>query len=386
MRNNDKGPQKKMFLKIKGLDKEVSISQFKKVKALDKKKLISERDQLKANIKFLEKEYQNLQEIYDPEIMIPISNKREKELRTTIYHLEKSLYMRINGIFEDPNQLYKEILENIKEIYHKVLTEIEAKKKDIGDRINLRIQDCDYKQKKFLEETIAEQEVILRNLHVFTYEMQRVKDNYDVITKKIYTQLESNFDLEQKIKSEDRKFNQMTALIKEYKVQMNEMARVINEIQEGKLVSNPPEKEDLHYSTENFNNIETEYTNNRVTTTSYINASKCEDNTISFLSKNYQNLTNKLKNCQKLKKINTPENRIYSYISSIIDKFKKNPNIFLGRHGHQLISENSETLPYQNQDFRRLFTEELLGNPQLLDILKMDQTSWFGREIIKKNK
>ena len=130
--NKTFSPNIKKKIKIKGLNQEVSLNQFKKIKALDKKKLIAERDNYKSQIKALEKEYNNLKVVYDPTIMKRIGQNRENELRTAIYHISKQLHNKNRVLKEDTNELYFQLLENIKQIYDKILEEINDKKLEIG--------------------------------------------------------------------------------------------------------------------------------------------------------------------------------------------------------------------------------------------------------------
>ena len=223
-------PPKKRYitLKIKDYKKQVSFAEFQRVKALDKKKLISTRDATKNKIKETDNQYKNNQIVYEPEIMNKIALLREKELRTTIYHMSKALQSKSKSLEEETMKLYEEILLNIKKIFEKVSKEIEEKKLEILQRIQIRLNECDNRQRKLLEKKIAEQETILRNLHTFTYEMQRVRENYGIIRNKISNLSEKNFELEQRIKVEDQKYDKIYSLLREYKVRINNMAHTID--------------------------------------------------------------------------------------------------------------------------------------------------------------
>ena len=222
-------PQKKYItLKIKGYKKQVSFLEFQRVKSLDKKKLFSTRDATKNKIKETDNQYKNNQIVYEPDIMNKIALLREKELRTTIYHMSKALQSKSKSLEEETMKLYEEILLNIKKIFEKVSKEIEEKKLEILQRIQIRLNECDNRQRKLLEKKIAEQETILRNLHTFTYEMQRVRENYGIIRNKISNLSEKNFELEQRIKVEDQKYDKIYSLLREYKVRINNMAHTID--------------------------------------------------------------------------------------------------------------------------------------------------------------
>ena len=392
--NKTFSPNIKKKIKIKGLNQEVSLNQFKKIKALDKKKLIAERDNYKSQIKALEKEYNNLQVVYDPTIMKRIGQNRENELRTAIYHISKQLHNKNRVLKEDTNELYFQLLENIKQIYDKILKEINDKKLDILQRIDLRLGDCDYKQKKLLDEKILEQETILRSLHAFTFDMQRVKDNYEVIRTKINSQLDSNFELEQKIKQEVHRNNQITSLLNEYKNRINDMVKSINEMKTElnyNLPINKSEKmkqmKDILSSTENIatTNIETEYTNNngRVNTVSTNNINRSEANALWFLNRNYKCLLSKRNNILRKHNDTIPDNAIYNTVIKTINKMKHGANYMsmFNTSNYKYLDKNMITIPIQNQDFRKEFMNELLNNGELLHALQDDTINSFNRNL-----
>ena len=57
--------------------------------------------------------------------------------------------------------------------------------------------------------------------------MQRVRENYGIIRNKISNLSEKNFELEQRIKIEDQKYDKIYSLLREYKVRINNMAHTI---------------------------------------------------------------------------------------------------------------------------------------------------------------
>jgi hypothetical protein len=58
--------------------------------------------------------------------------------------------------------------------------------------------------------------------------MQRVRENYGIIRNKISNLSEKNFELEQRIKVEDQKYDKIYSLLREYKVRINNMAHTID--------------------------------------------------------------------------------------------------------------------------------------------------------------
>ena len=57
--------------------------------------------------------------------------------------------------------------------------------------------------------------------------MQRVRENYGIIKNKISNLSEKNFELEQRIKLEDQKYDKIYSLLREYKVRINNIAHTI---------------------------------------------------------------------------------------------------------------------------------------------------------------
>ena len=58
--------------------------------------------------------------------------------------------------------------------------------------------------------------------------MQRVRENYGIIRNKISNLSERNFELEQRIKVEDQKYDKIYSLLREYKVRINNLAQTID--------------------------------------------------------------------------------------------------------------------------------------------------------------
>ena len=335
-------PPKKRYitLKIKDYKKQVSFGEFQRIKALDKKKLISTRDANKAKIKDTDTQYKNNKIVYEPEIMNKIAVLREKELRTTIYHMSKALQSKSQNLEEETLKLYEEILINIKKIFEKVSKEIEEKKIEILQRIQIRLNECDNRQRKLLEKKIAEQETILRNLHTFTYEMQRVRENYGIIKNKISNLSERNFELEQRIKLEDQKYDKIYSLLREYKVRINNIAHTIEkykkeekgekeEKEENEKVEYIQKENKLELKNLILNNIETEYTNNKVTTTNNNNKNKSlrpnsvkESMAFNLMNKSIKQFNNKINFYENLNYQEIPDNKLYNCLIKIIDTMK----------------------------------------------------------------
>ena len=394
-------PPKKRYitLKIKDYKKQVSFGEFQRIKALDKKKLISTRDATKAKIKDTDTQYKNNKIVYEPEIMNKIAVLREKELRTTIYHMSKALQSKSQNLEEETVKLYEEILINIKKIFEKVSKEIEEKKIEILQRIQIRLNECDNRQRKLLEKKIAEQETILRNLHTFTYEMQRVRENYGIIKNKISNLSEKNFELEQRIKLEDQKYDKIYSLLREYKVRINNIAHTIekykkeekNEKEENEKVEDIQKENKLELKNLILNNIETEYTNNKVTTTNNNNKNKSlrpnsvkESMAFNLMNKSIKQFNNKINFYENLNYQEIPDNKLYNCLIKIIDTMKNSKDYkIVSGVNNTLLSNNMKILPLQNKEFRKDFMDKLFNNYELLQAFEEGETEFVNKPFNK---
>ena len=397
-------PPKKRYitLKIKDYKKQVSFGEFQRIKALDKKKLISTRDATKAKIKDTDTQYKNNKIVYEPEIMNKIAVLREKELRTTIYHMSKALQSKSKSLEEETMKLYEEILLNIKKIFEKVSKEIEEKKLEILQRIQIRLNECDNRQRKLLEKKIAEQETILRNLHTFTYEMQRVRENYGIIKNKISNLSERNFELEQRIKLEDQKYDKIYSLLREYKVRINNIAHTIEkykkeekgekeEKEENEKVEDIQKENKLELKNLILNNIETEYTNNKVTTTNNNNKNKSlrpnsvkESMAFNLMNKSIKQFNNKINFYENLNYQEIPDNKLYNCLIKIIDTMKNSKDYkIVSGVNNTLLSNNMKILPLQNKEFRKDFMDKLFNNYELLQAFEEGETEFVNKPFNK---
>ena len=397
-------PPKKRYitLKIKDYKKQVSFGEFQRIKALDKKKLISTRDATKNKIKETDNQYKNNQIVYEPEIMNKIALLREKELRTTIYHMSKALQSKSQNLEEETVKLYEEILINIKKIFEKVSKEIEEKKIEILQRIQIRLNECDNRQRKLLEKKIAEQETILRNLHTFTYEMQRVRENYGIIKNKISNLSERNFELEQRIKLEDQKYDKIYSLLREYKVRINNIAHTIEkykkeekgekeEKEENEKVEDIQKENKLELKNLILNNIETEYTNNKVTTTNNNNKNKSlrpnsvkESMAFNLMNKSIKQFNNKINFYENLNYQEIPDNKLYNCLIKIIDTMKNSKDYkIVSGVNNTLLSNNMKILPLQNKEFRKDFMDKLFNNYELLQAFEEGETEFVNKPFNK---
>ena len=223
---NPKG--KFIKLRYRGKETKVKFDEFMMVKGLDKQKLQASKDSMIQMMKRKKEFHKNQNDVYNMDILNNISINREEELRSAIISLQKEIRRKRMRSRDELEFLYNTILVEIKNIEEKATNEIEERKSELMDRIMLSIANCDYKQAQLLELKIKEQEDLFRHLHMFTFEMQQIRDNFDECLRRIKFLNESNYELKKNIFQEKLKFQHITSLMKEFKIRTNFMANKIN--------------------------------------------------------------------------------------------------------------------------------------------------------------
>ena len=225
---NSTGKEKMIKLRYHGVEKRVPFDEFMMVKNLDKQKLQANKDSMIQVMKRKIEFYKHQDDVYDMEILNKISSERENELRYAILDLQKEMRRKRDRSKEEMQNLYTNLLIGIKKLNENVSNEIDQRKSELMDRIMLSLANCDYKQALLLEAKLKEQEELFRHLHMFTFEMQQIRDNFEDSVKQISSLTESNFELRKKIFQEKLKLEHIIVLMKEYKSRIKNMVDRIN--------------------------------------------------------------------------------------------------------------------------------------------------------------
>ena len=194
-KKSDEAKGKKKNITLPGRDKKAKPADFMYVKNLDKEKLQATKDSMIQMMKRKVEFHKNQLQVYNMNVLGKISIEREEELRDTVVSLQKEIRKKRKREKSEIEMLYKIILLEVNKIYEKIQEEIDSRKSELMDRIMLSIANCDYKQNLLLEAKIKEQEEFFRNLHMFTFEMQQIKDNFNSSVQKIKDFTQNNFDL-----------------------------------------------------------------------------------------------------------------------------------------------------------------------------------------------
>lgn len=227
----DKHSAKNKFIKLRihGVEKKVNYDEYLSVKNLDLAKLDSIKDSLIQIIKGKKEFYKNQDCIYDMKLLKNIAERREKEFRESIVKLHNNIRNRIKTTDSDNIEFFKSILEQTKNIYQQVDDEIETRKIEILNKIIINIDDCAHKQNNILDKKIKEQNDMYEYFQMSTNEMKDMINNYLSITNRIKEYKSSIYDYGKKIVKEKIKYEYITTLMKECKLNISKITEKINE-------------------------------------------------------------------------------------------------------------------------------------------------------------
>ena len=189
----------------------ISLDKFK----AEKEKSQREYTQLKKELEILKEEYEKTK---------LRTKEREKELRGHINNLlikyrTKDPESNIKNI----NELGGQIISNIKTLEEQTKLDIKEKKKDMETRIKLRLVDSEINYNRELDKKVKEQQEILKSLHEFTQDMNRIKDNYNSIREKADNYLKENDFYKNEIKKYEEKNDELKEEIMKLKHENNKI-------------------------------------------------------------------------------------------------------------------------------------------------------------------
>ena len=178
---------------------------------LDKEKTQREYNQLQKDLINLKEDFVKTKER---------CKDRENELRQHINNLLLKYRTRDPQLnLKNMKELEEQIMYNIQTLEEQSKQDIREKKKDMETRIKLRLIDSEINYNRELDKKVKEQQEILKALHEFTTDMQKITNNYNSIKDKAEYYLKENTmykieinDLEEKnekLKSEIIKLKHM---------------------------------------------------------------------------------------------------------------------------------------------------------------------------------
>lgn len=174
-----------------------SPKELKDVQNLDTWQLKQEKGKIKNKIRESNNQLNQIKDDYSH--YFEKTNNREKEIREHIANLDYVHSTNVDKIKQDIQSLYDDINQNITFIENKMKFEIEDKKKDIENRINIRLMDSEYSHRQLLAKKIKEQEGFMKVLHNFTSEIVKIQNNYTESKMQVTTLLATNNQLKDNI-------------------------------------------------------------------------------------------------------------------------------------------------------------------------------------------
>lgn len=218
------------FLRGLPIDTEMLNTVFgeNKLEYLDIEYTKQEKEKYKAELEKAKKDIDDIKHNYDK--YFSKNSVREGELRNHIQSLSQKVHCRdINQIKTSMVSLHGQIIKNISTIDQKMRVEITEKKKDIENRINIRLMDSEYRHKLVLDEKVREQEGMLRSLHSITQEMSRIKENYIKIKKRIDSYTNSIVEYNRKLVIENVRSRKLKITFKHYKILIKDGLNKVNQ-------------------------------------------------------------------------------------------------------------------------------------------------------------
>lgn len=200
------------------------LSTIGELHGLDLRRMKYDQDKYRADLKAAKREIEEIRQNFNSDRFVLNNGKKESELRNYIHHLVNRTTTRdLDKNKETLDEMYDQILKNIKQIHEKVYQEMDENKKDIENRIDIRLADSDFKQRRLLENTVKQQQSSLRTLHTFTQDMNRVRENFEHVRQKIERFRTQNAEMEEKIVKAKEKNKFIKNEMKNYKIALKQL-------------------------------------------------------------------------------------------------------------------------------------------------------------------
>jgi hypothetical protein len=383
-----------------------------------KAKILAEQEIYMVQLKKAETELTNLK--HDIESYVVKFKNREIELRNHIANLSTKLRNRdVDTLKNNMCELKQQIITTLNEIQEKSRAELIDKKKELQLRTKLRLSDSEYRHNYKLSEKAKEQVDVLNSLSEHTLELQRIRDNYEVVKQKVddFTKSNTNYrfqiqDLEMKIsktKIDITNFKKFSIHLRSKIDGRKFVNRKSSSIIKNQIINSPSVKDQACKSSEEismntFNmensndssNCNIDYRTNRgASQFKYeleLNSVIKKLNDQEFLNKNpraagvMSSLANKYENSKirynKLKK-EVSENQLNSDLHLKVYDIIKNMKIDDLNTSNPLIKSKSQgsTIKYDvymNKEQRLNFTNYLVNDPVIFDIMKNNKLQNFA--------
>lgn len=348
---------------------------LKEIENLDIDSLKIDKEKYKAELDLARKEHEDIKFHFDK--YFTKTSIRESELRNHIHSLSSRVHLReVDKIKEIMQDLYDQVTENIDDVHLKIKEEILEKRKDIENRINIRLMDSDYRHRKVLDEKVKEQEGLLRSLHSITQDMARIKDNYLSVRKRIENFQRTSFEYSQLIEDEEFKNKKLKLELKQFKIYLNNLN---NEIKKHNLKA----EQSLKQQNNNFKRANS-VNLNKIENKKLPQGKDKSQNVIEVLNKSSKHWRTKVSSLKKeLSFILQCSTRIHSKVYEILRSLKSNFSDpfkdfkdynFNFYNTTNVVATTNSILSHQNNEIssssedRKRFIELLVNDQEILNI------------------
>lgn len=222
----------------------IPIDKFK----IDKEKATKEYHQLIIDLENMKEEYNSTKKR---------AKQREDDLREYVNNLLIKYRTRDpEQNLENINSLKDQIMNNIQTLEAQSKKDIREKKKDLETRIKLRLVDSEINYNRELEKKEKEQEGIIASLHGATFDMEKIKNNFDSIKAKECNYINENKDYRRQISQYEQANSELKTEIMRLKHLNNKYAiRIMAKQQDNNNNNNPNDANDNNSKGYNGNSM-----------------------------------------------------------------------------------------------------------------------------------
>ena len=310
---------------------------------------------------------------------------RENEIRDHIANLD---YINSNNIDKTKNDIqliYDDINQNIAFIEQKMKFEIDDTKKDIENRINIRLMDSEFTHKLLLDRKIKDQESFMKILHSFTAEIVNIQANYNKSKQQVIDLQSKNLDLKDHIMKVNLAKSKLLKEMMNIKEVIFDIRQEIYLSQENKnvnenikLIKSRAETAKTLKSTKSYMSFQN---NTKLTNFPKLTEKNKMNSTSSAISKLNNVLSSKKLEYLIIKKkkdnLNNNKNDFKHAVYSIVERIK------LENANNNLISTDKNTQIYLDKDKRRRFVDYLTNNKSIISMIINCNVTLTNRKLNK---
>jgi hypothetical protein len=349
---------------------------------------LSEIEKYKKELEKEKTEVINLKTEYEQYIFQ--TEKREKNLQQHIENISSILNLKdIDQIKQAISELHKQIMDNIEDLEHVKKNEIQKKKKDLEERLSMRLLDAKMKNEEILAEKIHEKEELVKHVEKLSLELEKIKENYgNICNKKIKARAEHN-DIRNEVKEFEKENHQLKSRLLDLQSQIIRIHDLLNakkeksmkkfKLNNGSRLSFKLEKSNSNIQmSSDEKNINIKYAENLITEEDFVRNNYRSSSVIASLCNILDNNKIKLKHIENKLKHNDKEYNLRERIYYIVNRVKENR--FLNNDNQRMAKTcyNTPMLYISlNREQRDLVTDCLVNDKYIKNIFEQGDYQKF---------